>query len=293
MKKVIDSIWGKVYLTPLQQKFINTYEFQRLRNIKQCGSSYYIFPSASGNRFEHSIGTGHIAGEIAKVLQRKYPEKVSDNFIELISVAGNLHDIGHGPFSHLFDKFLEDHDTPNKYHEKRSKEIIKYIIDKYKIGLSENDYRFICDTFKEGKTWEYQIISNSSFDADRIDYVFRDTHNFGIYNPITKECIKNIIIENVYIENDKLMYDDYNSDFFCNFKNELYKDIYKHEKSVKIDNLILKVFKRANKLYNLKRSVDNIENFLKLDDSILFKVYHDPRMSLMTKKLIEKIFKIN
>ena len=129
-KNIFDSVWGSCPISPLCQMFIDTYEFQRMRNMKQLGASYFVFSSASGNRFEHSIGVGHLAKLMAEKLRKEFPEIVSERFIEIIQIAGLCHDLGHGPFSHLFDEVVESHDTNNRIHENRSKCILSYMIEK-------------------------------------------------------------------------------------------------------------------------------------------------------------------
>ncbi|XP_029362988.1 deoxynucleoside triphosphate triphosphohydrolase SAMHD1-like [Echeneis naucrates] len=87
---------------------INTPQFNRLRNIEQIGRAYFVFPGACHNRFEHSIGVAHLAGEFAKVLKMKQPElHFTDQDILCVQIVGLCHDLGHEPFSHLFDgKFI-------------------------------------------------------------------------------------------------------------------------------------------------------------------------------------------
>nr|XP_060480201.1 deoxynucleoside triphosphate triphosphohydrolase SAMHD1 [Panthera onca] len=104
MKVINDPIHGHIELHPLLIRIIDTPQFQRLRYIKQLGGSYYIFPGASHNRFEHSLGVGYLAGCLVRALREKQPElQISERDVLCVQIAGLCHDLGHGPFSHMFD----------------------------------------------------------------------------------------------------------------------------------------------------------------------------------------------
>ncbi|XP_060576976.1 deoxynucleoside triphosphate triphosphohydrolase SAMHD1-like [Ruditapes philippinarum] len=100
-----DPIHGNIELHPLLVKIVDTPQFQRLRFIKQLGGVYFVYPGASHNRFEHSIGVCHLAGRFLRALKDRQPNlEISSEDILCVEIAALCHDIGHGPFSHLFDK---------------------------------------------------------------------------------------------------------------------------------------------------------------------------------------------
>lgn len=98
-------------------KLINTSEFQRLRRIKQLGFSQLTFPGADHSRFAHSIGVMQIARRILDRIERR-GQQIQQDHRTVVLAASLLHDIGHGPFSHAFEKIT------GQNHEKRTSEII-------------------------------------------------------------------------------------------------------------------------------------------------------------------------
>src|SRR5579864_4141383 len=95
---------------------INTKEFQRLRRIKQLGMSEFVFPGANHSRFAHSIGVMHLARQFLNRLGQ-LGEKIGEEEQTIVLSAALLHDLGHGPFSHAFEKIT------NEDHEERTLEI--------------------------------------------------------------------------------------------------------------------------------------------------------------------------
>ncbi|XP_039863724.1 deoxynucleoside triphosphate triphosphohydrolase SAMHD1-like isoform X11 [Simochromis diagramma] len=206
-----DPIHGHIELHPLLVKIIDTPQFQRLRNIKQLGGGYFVFPGASHNRFEHSIGVGHLAGELAKTLKLKQPElDISERDVLCVEIAGLCHDLGHGPFSHLFDGMFNPEADPEHKdwkHEDASLEMFDHLVvanslaqemERYGLILPP-DLTFIKEMIKplkiddaewpyegrdENKSFLYEIVSNkqNGIDVDKFDYFARDCHHLGIRN---------------------------------------------------------------------------------------------------------------
>lgn len=165
MKIIRDSVHGNLYLDEFEIKLADTPQIQRLRRVKQLGFTNLVYPGANHSRFEHSIGTMHIASKIADSVGLKDYEK------KMIRACALLHDTGHGPFSHVSEAVL---DTT---HEKLTSTVIKetQIAD----ILSEKfDTQEIIDLIN-GKGRLGQIMSGD-LDADRMDYLLRDSYYTGV-----------------------------------------------------------------------------------------------------------------
>lgn len=99
-KFIRDSVYGDIELSKFEVRVMDMPQFQRIRRIKQLGLISLIYPGANHTRFEHCIGTMNLASKLATKLD------LSDDEIELIRISGLLHDIGHGPFSHVSEGVL-------------------------------------------------------------------------------------------------------------------------------------------------------------------------------------------
>jgi HD superfamily phosphohydrolase len=111
-----DEIHQSIELCPVMKTLVDTTVFQRLRSIHQLGTSQYVYMCGDHNRFQHSLGVAHLAERLCKNIQSEQPKLgVTDKDVLCVKLAGLLHDIGHGPFSHLYETFR--HDRLPKYLE--------------------------------------------------------------------------------------------------------------------------------------------------------------------------------
>ncbi|XP_053466310.1 deoxynucleoside triphosphate triphosphohydrolase SAMHD1 isoform X2 [Ictalurus furcatus] len=222
-----DSVHGHITMHPLLVQIIDTPEFQRLRNIKQLGGGYFVFPGASHNRFEHSIGVAHLAGKLVQSL-RAQGNDITEKDELCVQIAGLCHDLGHGPFSHLFEVFMKKVKPELKWkHEKESVKMFEQLITK-NIGknnktikkimeddhnLEKHDIKFIkeliysgerlnsAEDTKETETekrdkqrrkdnpYLYEIVANerTGIDVDKMDYFSRDCLHLGMKSNFSHE----------------------------------------------------------------------------------------------------------
>ena len=149
--------------------------FQRLRRIKQLSGAHLTYPSAQHSRFEHSLGVMHIATEAGFSLNEK--GFLNSDDIQILRLASLLHDIGHGPFSHLFEEVIQEKKISHEDYGKK-------IILNSEIGdiLSKTGFNKKLVTqiaFGESKFQYLNEIVSGALSADMMDYLLRDGYFTG------------------------------------------------------------------------------------------------------------------
>jgi HD superfamily phosphohydrolase len=190
-KRIADPVHGTIGLSDLELRVINTRAFQRLRNIKQLGLAYLVFPAADYSRFSHSVGVCHITGQILENLRSSGTAgEIDDREVQLYRLAGLLHDVGHYPFSHAMEEAIANYHSKklleNQYkrpfkHEAVSKQIL--ISDPQLNSLlrsSGYDVKEIYAIFNRERPPRFANLVSSDMDADRIDYMLRTAHHTGL-----------------------------------------------------------------------------------------------------------------
>ncbi|WP_338599095.1 HD domain-containing protein [Sulfolobus tengchongensis] len=222
MKIIRDPIHGYIEIDDKILQIVSADIFQRLRYITQTGLAYLVYPGMRHTRFEHSLGVMHLAKELAKYVKinsEQYTDVsfIDDDYLNLISLAGLLHDIGHLPFSHTFENALsvakEVYGIDVEYYGKKThvifgNRIIDYYLSSYLDKLSKNYdavnfiQRVISSTPKTREENFASLIISSPLDADRGDYLLRDSYFAGVgYGNFDIERIKRSLI---YV-NDRLV----------------------------------------------------------------------------------------
>lgn len=251
MKRINDPIYGLIEISDIESQIIDTPLFQRLRYIRQLSLAEFVYPTATHNRFSHSLGVFHITDKIGKILQKSNNKFMSNYYIDNLKMAALLHDIGHLPFSHALE-FSEKEDVWNKlpsflklsheelgvYQIKNSylKNIIESADDCYDIDL-------ICNLIQGIDIADNAILNriiNWELDADRLDYMLRDTYFTGVkFGSIDLDYM----ISNYEIyKNEKLVVNKKASRSIENFliaRFSLYDRVYTH-KNISYFNFFLK-----------------------------------------------------
>lgn len=172
-----DPIYGYIRLTEVEKNIIDTLAVQRLRRIRQLAGAEYVYPAANHTRFEHVLGAMYLAGVVAENL----PANLTHDEMQKVRLAALLHDVGHAPFSHLFEPLLV------KYLNKNHEDMSSWIISNSPLTETINAQGFdpkelsglaVGRLTKAQKPFLRQIIS-SSFDVDKMDFVVRDSYHTG------------------------------------------------------------------------------------------------------------------
>jgi len=169
-----DPIYGYVAITELEKTVIDTRVVQRLRRLRQLAGAEFVYPGANHTRFEHSVGAMHLAGLMGERISGK------DEEIQAFRLAALLHDVGHGPFSHIFEHILS---RANRTHE----DITTWLIQKSELadvlkeaGIDAREMSLLAVGKLESKEKSYfnQVI-RSSVDVDKLDFIVRDSFHTG------------------------------------------------------------------------------------------------------------------
>ncbi len=374
---ILDPIHGDIKLSEIEKWIISHPLFSRLRKVKQNTFLYYVFPSALHTRFEHSIGVMHIAGKIFDACKENYAtgqkkkekyeedEKAdkSSSFFDLrklngkeevyyqeLRIAALLHDIGHGPLSHLFDLFLMDKENffdliktddnlkeyveafeaicdskvehehiscifvfkilnelqeINSKNEKKfsdsAKELIKEISIERVVKLIEPNFSlkktgFIDDEKNDYTKFFSRIISAFPIDADRMDYLLRDSFfsgvNYGSYD------VNRIFASFMATEDDStnevhLTFKGSGIDSMLRFiqsRTHLYNQVYFHKTNRAANTMLAAAtrtkYERKEKILNDKKSVAELEEFYVKNSDEFFT--HETVRTKISEGLLER-----
>lgn len=168
-KVIRDPVHKDVFLNEVEMKIVDTPVFQRLRRIKQLGVTNLVYPSANHTRFEHCIGSAHIAGRIVKRLD--VGEKA-----QTLKISALLHDLGHGPLSHTSEELLKRYLSYS--HEDATLRIIKESVIQDILTDHSIDVDIVVDILS--KKDELSGLISGEVDVDRMDYLARDAYHTGV-----------------------------------------------------------------------------------------------------------------
>ena len=161
-------------------KIIDTPVFRRMHGIKQLSHAYLVYPTAIHTRFEHSLGATYLADRVSKQIA------LDDEVREIVRLACLLHDIGHGPFSHLFEEVMKnvngkriDHDRISMMLIREDHDISSILGDKAEKVVNLLDHRPVSGLDSKISSLAADIVSGP-LDVDKMDYLRRDSYHIGV-----------------------------------------------------------------------------------------------------------------
>jgi len=177
--EIKDPVYGYVYITEAEKEVIDSFPLQRLRRLRQLAGAEFVYPGANHTRFEHSIGVMYLAGLLAE--NPNLTQHLSEDNTQMIRIAALLHDVGHGPFSHVFEHLLV------KFLDKTHEDINVWVVQESELKDTINELGYdpsvvaklsVGRLHKPGGAFMDQII-RSAVDVDKLDFVVRDTYHTG------------------------------------------------------------------------------------------------------------------
>lgn len=258
-KVICDPVYRHIYFDPEEEKIVlallNCKEVQRLRRIRQLGVGFMTYPGAEHSRFSHALGTSYLMNVALNYIRKNQDENISRQIRLAALSAALLHDIGHGPFSHLLENSFE------KKHEKWTEEIIcDPQSDVNKVLIKKGKYfpelvKGIINGQENKYSWISALLSGQ-LDVDRIDYLHRDSHYCGIMYGVfdydwifhnMKLCEENNFKQPVWKEKAKRAIEEY---IFARLY--MYLHVYYHKTTRGYEELLKTIILRAKEISKRK-----------------------------------------
>jgi len=307
-REIRDPVFGFVKLSGTESDLISTPIFQRLRRIRQLAFANLVYPGAIHTRFEHSLGVCHVAGLLSDSL------KISEEDKRLVRLAALLHDLGHGPFSHISEQILEIYtdkeslpkhiSKTEKIHELITSDIILKSQDlKRLIGQAKCEK--IANLLKEGYGDPLlRSVVSGPLDADKQDYLLRDSYFCGVKYGIFdfKQLHRELRSVDDLSTGKQLMISEdgvHALEQFVLAKYYLTTQVYMHRIRLITDQMLIRAMtlgietdkiEELEKLYKYSCDEDYIQNYIRWDDAkILVSFTRDKFKGKYCHKLLKRL----
>ena len=260
---IVDPIHDFIRVYDYELPIIDSPLFQRLRRIKQLSGAHLTYPAAQHTRFEHSLGVMHIASQAGFALNEK--GFLNSDDVQTLRIAGLLHDIGHGPFSHLFEEIIRERKVSHEDYGKK-------IILNSEIGdiLSKTgfDKKLITKiAFGESKFQYLNEIVSGTLSADMMDYLLRDGYFTGAeharvdYKRITQSL--NVHKKKIALERSSL----YSFESMMHSRYQMFKAVYFHKTVRAAEVMLIQALRLADDEFGFTSF--NLNEFVNLTDEFV------------------------
>lgn len=300
-----DPIHGWIKYSDAERKLIDTPLMQRLRRVKQLTTVDLVYPGGNGSRFEHSLGAMHIAGMYCDVVLKDVLESVRQVLTNITRAAALMHDIGHGPFSHSFDRAVyssiythdpklsksDGHDV-HRHYIIHNDPAIRDALEE--MSVDPDWISAVWNAKSENKLWmnclhgspklvdlnQYLLVLSAivqgPMGADRMDFTMRDSYYTGMTHLGT-------IAHTRIMDHAKMFFDDGTQSWCLSYSEKvledmlhaldgrqyMYRNVYLHKTCIAGSILIEQIMQNISKLIDLKDRVMDLEKFVFLNDSII------------------------
>ncbi|KAF1777040.1 HD domain [Phytophthora cactorum] len=292
--QIKDSVHGLMTFEPICMRIIDTLQFQRLRNLHQLGAANFVYIGATHSRFEHCLGVAYLAEKMIESIRSHQPWlPIAKEDVTCIKIAALCHDLGHGPFSHVFDG-ISGYVFLSADGEQIS-------VEDY--GLTQQDVTFIKELIWGGPLHKFQrhlrgrpsrdqrflydIVNNahSGLDVDKLDYFMRDSLHTGA----KMSCDTDLLIRNARKLAGQIM-----QAFRTRY--ELHQSVYQHRGVRAIDYMLCDLMISANDHLTIKGKriseiMCSMEAYQHFDDRVLLKIQESDRPELQeARAILNRIF---
>ncbi|PPQ88883.1 hypothetical protein CVT25_009118 [Psilocybe cyanescens] len=271
-RQIKDPIHDHIPISPTLSRLIDTRQFQRLRSIKQLGTTSYVWP-----------GVAYLARLMASRLKTSQPKlKITDRDVDCVEIAGLCHDLGHGPWSHVWDGMFIPVALKRREwkHEDGSEMMFDALIEENKVPMPIEDQLFIKALIAgehsrtpSEKAFLFDIVANkrNGLDVDKLDYITRDSHMIG--DPISFSLAR--LVGSARVIGNEICYEikDANHIYeICYNRFKLHKSVYNHKAAKAIEYMIIDGLLEANRVMNFAEDVFDPNRYVFLTDEIMSRI---------------------
>jgi len=316
--EIRDPVYGFINFNDWEKEIINHFSFQRLRRIRQLALTDMVYPGATHTRFEHSLGVMHLATLMydviinsdsnRKILEERlsYNEAGLKKVRQLIRLAALLHDVGHAPFSHTSEEIMPiNKQTGKPYkHENYTSSIIrstlKDVIENHQINKA--NYNISAEEVSAliegniailGEKIFWKVLISSQLDADRGDYLLRDSHHIGVkYGIYDHARLLNTLTLGIEPESNEVVLgvnkDGWHvAESIVIARYQMFTQVYFHKTRRAFDYHLKEAMKKVLSEGKLPHPEEH-EDFIRLDDNILWALFKEYDTDLDCKSILNR-----